>query len=187
MNAMLNVEPLGIPQVLLVTPKRFSDDRGFFVETYNAERFRAAGIEYDFVQDNHSLSIEAGTVRGLHFQAPPRAQTKLVRVLRGAITDVVVDARKGSPTFGRHVSALLSAENGVQLLAPAGFLHGFATLEPNTEVAYKVTDFYSADHDGGVIWNDPDLGIDWGIDVATASLSAKDAAAPRWKDFKSPF
>ncbi len=176
-----------IDGVLLVTPKRHSDARGFFVESYNAERFRKAGIADVFVQDNHSMSIAAATVRGLHYQAPPRAQAKLVRVLRGAIIDVAVDARMGSPTYGRHVRALLSAENGVQLFIPAGFLHGFATLEPMTEVAYKVTDHYSTKHDGAVLWNDPELGVDWGIDPAKAVVSEKDAKAVSFSAFKSPF
>jgi dTDP-4-dehydrorhamnose 3,5-epimerase len=176
-----------IDGVLLITPKRFSDTRGFFVETYNAERFRAAGIADIFVQDNHSLSVAAGTVRGLHYQAPPRAQAKLVRVIKGAVIDVAVDARKGSPTYGKHVRAHLSADNGAQLLVPAGFLHGFATLERDTEVVYKVSDFYSGAHDGSVRWNSPELGIDWGIDPAAAVLSDKDAGAVAFSDFVSPF
>lgn len=184
---MLDVKKTEIDGVLLVTPKRHSDARGFFVESYNAERFRKAGIADVFVQDNHSMSIAAATVRGLHYQAPPRAQAKLVRVLRGAIIDVAVDARMGSPTYGRHVRALLSAENGVQLFIPAGFLHGFATLEPMTEVAYKVTDHYSTKHDGAVLWNDPELGVDWGIDPAKAVVSEKDAKAVSFSAFKSPF
>lgn len=184
---MLDIMKTEIDGVLLITPKRFSDARGFFVETYNAERFRAAGIADIFVQDNHSLSVAAGTVRGLHYQAPPRAQAKLVRVIKGAVIDVAVDARKGSPTYGRHVRARLSADNGAQLLVPAGFLHGFATLEPDTEVVYKVSDFYSGAHDGSVRWNSPGLGIDWGVDEAAAVLSDKDAAAVSFADFKSPF
>ena len=183
---MLDIQKTQIDGVLLITPKRFADPRGFFVESYNAERFRQAGIKDIFVQDNHSMSIEPGTVRGLHYQAPPRAQAKLVRVLKGSIIDVAVDARKSSPTYGKHVRALLSAENGAQLLVPAGFLHGFATLEPGTEVAYKVSDFYSADHDGAVLWNSPSLGIDWGIDPATARLSDKDKRAVLFSDFNSP-
>lgn len=184
---MLDIKKTAIDGVLLITPKRFSDARGFFVETYNAERFRAAGIAEIFVQDNHSQSLAARTVRGLHYQAPPRAQAKLVRVLKGAIVDVAVDARKMSPTYGRHVRATLSADNGAQLLVPAGFLHGFATLEPDTHVAYKVSDFYSAEHDGSVLWNSPELGIDWGIEEAAAILSEKDKHAVSFSDFKSPF
>lgn len=184
---MLEVRKTGIDGVLLLTPKRFSDSRGHFVETYNAERFREAGVDAVFVQDNASLSIAAGTVRGLHYQAPPRAQAKLVRVARGAIVDIAVDARKASPTYGRHVRAVLSAENGVEMFVPEGFLHGFATLAPDTLVSYKVTDGYSAAHDGAVLWNDPSLAIDWGIDPATAVVSEKDAKAVRFSEFQSPF
>jgi dTDP-4-dehydrorhamnose 3,5-epimerase len=183
----LAVEALAVPDVKLVTPARFGDDRGFFSETYNAGRFRAAGISADFVQDNHSLSRERGTVRGLHYQAPPFAQAKLVRVLRGAIVDVAVDVRKGSATYGKWVKAELSAENGVQIFVPRGFLHGFATLEPDTEIAYKVDNYYSRECDGAVLWNDPDLAIDWGIAPDTAVLSAKDASAPAFAAFDSPF
>lgn len=183
----LKVEALEIGDVKLVTPARFADDRGFFSETYNAERFRAAGIEADFVQDNHSLSREPGTVRGLHYQAPPFAQAKLVRVLRGAIVDVAVDVRKTSPTYGQWVKAELSAENGVQIFVPRGFLHGFATLEPDTEIAYKVDAYYSKECDGAVRWDDKTLAIDWGIEPATAKLSPKDAAAPVFAELRSPF
>ncbi len=183
----LTVQALDIPDVKLVTPARFGDDRGFFSETYNAERFRAAGIEAGFVQDNHSLSREQGTVRGLHYQAPPHAQAKLVRVLRGAIVDVAVDVRTGSPTYGRWVKAGLSAENGMQIFVPRGFLHGFATLVPDTEIAYKVDAYYSKECDGAVLWNDPDLAIDWGIDADTAKLSPKDLAASAFAAFSSPF
>ncbi len=184
---LLEVEALEIPEVKLLTPKRFGDDRGFFSETYNAARFKAAGIAPDFIQDNHSLSANAGTIRGLHYQAPPFAQAKLVRVLRGAIIDVAVDVRAGSPTYGKWVKAHLSAENGVQIFVPAGFLHGFATLVPDTEISYKVDNYYSAECDGAVIWNDPDLAIDWGLPAGEPTLSAKDAQAPRFADFKSPF
>lgn len=184
---MLEVQKTAIDSVLILTPKRWGDARGFFVETWNAERFRQAGVAHVFVQDNHSYSAQAGTVRGLHYQSPPRAQAKLVRVVRGSIIDVAVDVRRGSPTYGHHVSVRLSAENGAQLFVPAGFLHGFATLEPDTDVTYKVTDFYSQPHDGSVLWNDPDLAIDWGIDPSLAALSDKDARAPRFADFKSPF
>ncbi len=184
---MLDIQKTAIEGVLVITPRRFSDARGFFVESYNAERFRTAGVADIFVQDNHSLSVERGTVRGLHYQAPPRAQAKLVRVLKGSIVDVAVDVRRGSPTFGRHVRLELSADSGAELLVPGGFLHGFATLEPMTEVAYKVSDFYSAPHDGGVRWDDPLLAIDWGVDSAKAVVSDKDATAQAFADFKSPF
>lgn len=183
----LKVESLAIPDVKLATPARFGDDRGFFSETYNNQRFKEAGIDADFVQDNHSLSAQRGTVRGLHYQAPPFAQAKLVRVLRGAILDVAVDVRAGSPTYGRWVSAELSAANGVQIFVPRGFLHGFVTLEPDTEIAYKVDNYYSRECDGAVLWNDETLGIDWGIPSAEAKLSEKDASAPRFADFATPF
>lgn len=183
----LKIDALPIPDVKLVTPARFQDDRGFFSETYNEEKFKAAGIDADFVQDNHSISARAGTVRGLHFQSPPFAQAKLVRVLRGAIVDVAVDVRKGSPTFGKWVSAELSAESGVQIYIPRGFLHGFATLGPDTEIAYKVDNYYSQAHDGAVVWNDATLAIEWGIDPGSAVLSPKDAAAQSFAAFQSPF
>ena len=183
----MDVASLAIPEVKLITPRRFADDRGFFSETYNARAFQAAGIDADFIQDNHSYSAKTCTVRGLHFQAPPYAQSKLVRVLRGSIIDVAVDARKNSPTFGKWVKAELSAQNGVQIFVPKGFLHGFITLEPDTEVAYKVDAYYNRESDGAVRWNDPNLNIDWGADEATVSLSDKDAAAPAWTDLNSPF
>lgn len=181
------VESLALPDVKLLTPKRHNDARGFFSETYNQRAFRDAGIGCAFVQDNHSYSKRAGTVRGLHFQAPPHAQAKLVRVVRGSALDVVVDARKQSPTFGKWVSVRLSAAEGAQLFAPKGFLHGFVTLEPETEVTYKVDDFYFGDCDGSVKWNDPDLAIAWGVSAQDAVLSDKDAAAQSWAAFKSPF
>ncbi|PQA88561.1 dTDP-4-dehydrorhamnose 3,5-epimerase [Hyphococcus luteus] len=183
----MDVHSLEIPEVKVITPRRFSDDRGFFSETYNARAFKEAGIDVDFVQDNHSYSAQKGTLRGLHYQAPPHAQSKLVRVLRGSIIDVAVDARKASPTFGQWVKAELSAENGRQIFVPRGFLHGFVTLEPDTEVAYKVDAFYDGASDGSVRWNDPALAIDWGFEESEVSLSAKDAGAPGWADFTSPF
>lgn len=183
----MDIQEFDIPGVKLLTPQRFADDRGFFSETYNQKTYAAAGIPDVFVQDNHSLSREAGTVRGLHYQAPPFAQGKLVRVSRGRVLDVVVDVRRGSPAFGRHVSAMLTAAAGEQLWFPAGFLHGFVTLEPDTEVIYKVTNFYNRSSDGNVRWNDPDLGIDWGVGSAQARLSDKDAAAAAFADFDSPF
>jgi len=146
-----------------------------------------AGLSFDWVQDNHSFSAEAGTVRGLHYQAPPMAQTKLVRVARGAVLDVAVDVRKGSPTYGHWVAEELSEENGVQLLVPKGFLHGFLTLTPKVDVLYKVDAFYAPDSDGSVRFDDPDLGIDWGIDPGAAVLSDNDAAARRFANWDSPF
>jgi dTDP-4-dehydrorhamnose 3,5-epimerase len=185
---MLEVEKTAIDGVLIITPKRLVDERGFFVASYNAALLKEkTGIADDFVQDNHSKSVKVGTIRGLHYQAPPRAQSKLVRVLRGAITDVAVDVRNGSPTYGKHVSVKLSAENGKQLYVPVGFLHGIAALEPDTAIAYKCSDYYSQPHDGSVFFADPDLGIDWGIDPAAAVLSEKDKKAVAFRDFKSPF
>ena len=176
-----------IQGLVLVTPKRFGDARGWFAETFRLREFREEVADVTFVQDNMSLSADAGTVRGLHCQSPPHAQGKLVGVVRGAVTDVAVDARRGSPTYGEHVAVELSADTGAQLWVPAGFLHGFATLAPDTVVAYKVTDTYAPDCDGNVAWDDPELAIDWGIDAGTATLSDKDRAAPRWADWKSPF
>lgn len=174
----MDVVSLDIPDVKIIRPKKFGDHRGFFSETYTKKTFEAAGLHYDFVQDNHSLSAEVGTVRGLHFQLPPFAQDKLVRVVRGAILDVAVDIRKGSPTFGRHVSAVISAADWNQILVPIGFAHGFCTLEPDTEVIYKVTNYYSAEHDRGLLWNDPALGIDWPVAADKARLSDKDHKHP---------
>ena len=168
------VRPLDIAGLLLIEPKKFGDHRGFFSETFREDVLAAAGFKGRFVQDNHSLSSEVGTLRGLHFQKPPRAQAKLVRVVRGGILDVVVDIRAGSPSFGRHLAVELSAENGRQLLVPEGFAHGFVTLEPDTEVIYKVTDYYAPESDSGILWNDPDLGIDWGL-AGEPVLSGKDA------------
>jgi len=178
----MDVVSLDIPDVKIIRPKKFGDHRGFFSETYSRKAFEAAGLLYDFVQDNQSLSAEVGTVRGLHFQLPPFAQDKLVRVVKGAILDVAVDIRKGSPTYGRHVSAVVSAEEWNQILVPIGFAHGFCTLEPNTEVIYKVTNFYSAEHDRGLLWNDPDLGIDWPVAADQALLSDKDRKQPRFAE-----
>lgn len=177
----------GMSGVVLCVPRRFADERGFFSETYSAREFAAAGLNFNFVQDNHSLSRRAGTVRGLHFQAPPHAQTKLVRCIRGRVLDVAVDIRKGSPTFAQWVSAELSAENGRQLLIRTGFLHGFVTLEPDTEVVYKCDDYYAPESDGAVLFSDPTLGIEWGIGTTEAVLSAKDAIAPTMAEFQSPF
>jgi dTDP-4-dehydrorhamnose 3,5-epimerase len=175
---VLTVEPTAIPEIKVVTPKRFGDNRGFFAETYHKQRFAEAGVDMEFVQDNHSLSAVAGTVRGLHFQSNPFAQAKLIRVVRGRVLDVAVDIRRSSPTFRRHVAVELSAENGRQLLVPVGFAHGFCTLEPDTEVVYKVSAYYSAAHDHGLRWNDPSLGIEWPVTPADAVLSDKDRNQP---------
>lgn len=173
---------------LLIEPKVFGDARGYFMEAFKQEAFnKAVGEAVTFLQDNQSLSTMAGTVRGLHYQSPPHAQGKLVRCLQGAIIDIAVDARKDSPTFGQHVRAELSVENKAQLWVPAGFLHGFATLVPNTIVFYKVTDIYAPDCDGNVRFDDPALGLDWGIDPQVAVLSEKDQKAPLFKDWDSPF
>jgi len=173
------VERLAIPDVLLLTPPRFLDARGFFSETWNGPRFGAAGIPGPFVQDNHARSTERGVLRGLHLQIGPNAQGKLVRVVRGSIWDVAVDVRRGSPTYGRHVGAVLSAENWQQLWVPVGFLHGYCTLEPDTEVIYKVTAPYDKAAERGVIWDDPALAIPWPIPAAEVLLSDKDAVLPR--------
>lgn len=174
--------------VHLITPRRHGDARGWFTEFYSEPAFAAKGIDCRFVQDNHSLSVPAFTLRGLHFQTPPRGQDKLVRCVRGRIFDVAVDVRKGSPTFGHWVSAVLSAENGHQLFIPIGFAHGFVTLEADCEVTYKCSDTYAPDQDGGIRWNDPAIGIDWPIPGGTApELSAKDIVQPFLADFDSPF
>ena len=182
----MNVEDLEIPAVRVLTPKKHGDHRGFFSEVYNRNTLAAAGIDLEFVQDNHSLSADKGTMRGLHYQAPPFAQDKLVRVTKGSVFDVAVDLRRGSPTYGKHVSATLSAEAWNQILVPIGFAHGFMTLEPDTEVIYKVTNYYSAEHDKGMCWNDPDLGINWPLPESEAVLSDKDLKQPRFADVVSP-
>jgi dTDP-4-dehydrorhamnose 3,5-epimerase len=172
------VEPTAIPDVLLITPPRFLDDRGFFSETWNETRFAAAGISGPFVQDNHAQSADRGVVRGLHLQIAPSAQGKLIRVVRGAIWDVAVDIRRDSPTYLRHAGVVLSAANWQQLWVPAGLLHGYCTLEPDTEVIYKVTAPYDRKAERGVMWNDPALAIPWPIAPAEAILSDKDRALP---------
>jgi dTDP-4-dehydrorhamnose 3,5-epimerase len=174
----VQITSLAIPDVRLVVPDRFGDARGFFSETYSRRDFAAAGIADEFVQDNQSRSASVGTVRGLHYQLPPFAQGKLIRALKGSILDVAVDIRRGSPSFGTHVAVILTAEAGNQLYVPTGFAHGFCTLEPDTEVAYKVTAYYSREHDRGIRWNDPALGIDWPVEADVAVLSAKDVALP---------
>jgi len=178
----VKVERLAIPEVILVTPDRFDDARGFFSETWNQARFAAAGIDGTFVQDNQSLSRDRGVVRGLHCQIAPHAQGKLVRCVRGSIWDVAVDARRGSPTLGRWVAAELSAENWQQLWIPPGFLHGFCTLEPDTEVIYKVTGLYAREAERGVIWNDPVLALPWPVGAEEAVLSDKDQTLPSWTE-----
>jgi dTDP-4-dehydrorhamnose 3,5-epimerase len=174
----MELQPTAIADVKVLIPRKFGDERGFFSEVYSRKALAAVGIQTQFVQDNHSLSVRPGVVRALHYQLPPMAQAKLVRVVRGAILDVAVDIRRGSPTFGQHVKEVLSAANWKQIFVPPGFAHGFLTLEPNTEVVYKVSDYYSPEHERGIRWNDPALGIDWGIDPAEAILSGRDREHP---------
>ena len=181
----MQIKRINIPHVLVITPARHGDHRGFFSESWNRQRMLAHGIDVDFVQDNHSLSAQVGTVRGLHFQTPPHAQDKLVRCGRGRLFDVAVDIRVGSPTYGQWVGEELSFENGRQLFVPKGFLHGFMTLEPDTEIIYKCSDYYAPECDGAVRWDS--CGIDWPIDVAAPVLSDKDKAAPTLAEFSSPF
>ncbi len=174
----MQIEDTALADVKIITPRKFGDERGFFSEVWNARTFENAGLNIEFVQDNHAFSAEVGTVRGLHFQLDPAAQGKLVRVTRGAVLDVAVDIRRGSPTFGEHVAVELSAENWRQLWVPAGFAHGYCTILPDTELAYKVTDYYSPDHDCGIFWNDPDLKINWPVSAEKAVLSQKDKVLP---------
>lgn len=183
----MRIETTPLPGLKILTPKRFGDARGFFCESWSRRVMAEHGLDFDFVQDNHSLSARTGTVRGLHFQAPPHAQAKLVRCGRGALFDVAVDIRRGSPTYGRWFGVDLTFENGRQLLVPTGFLHGFVTREPETEIVYKCTDYYAPDCDGAVRWDDPDIGIDWNIGETDPVLSDKDAAAPFLAAFDSPF
>ena len=180
----MQIEETGLPGLKVLTPARFGDSRGFFSESWNRRRMAEQGLDLDFVQDNHSLSRAPGTLRGLHFQSPPAAQDKLVRCGQGALFDVAVDIRKGSPSYGAWFGIELSAENGKQLLVPKGFLHGFVTRVPDTEVIYKCTDYYAPECDGAVAWDS--CGIDWGFE-GRPLLSGKDAAAPRLADFDSPF
>jgi dTDP-4-dehydrorhamnose 3,5-epimerase len=183
----MDVRPTALPDVKVLAPRRFGDARGYFCETWSRTHAGAAGIDVSFVQDNESLSARAGTLRGLHYQAPPFAQAKLVRVARGAIRDVAVDARRGSPTYGTWVAEEISAENGAQMFIPRGYLHGFVTLTDDTLVLYKVDNPYDAASDGGVLWNDADLGIDWGATTTDLTLSDKDRRAPAFRDWSSPF
>lgn len=175
-------EELSINGLVLIHPHRHIDGRGFFSETYSDLTWSKNGLNYKFVQDNHSLTRDVGTIRGLHFQKEPQAQDKLIRVLQGKIIDVAVDLRRSSPTYGKHISVELSSENWRQLLIPKGFAHGFITLEPDTQIAYKVTNFYSSSHDSGIVWNDPDLGINWGFSDNDINLSEKDRNLPYLRD-----
>jgi dTDP-4-dehydrorhamnose 3,5-epimerase len=173
--------------VQLIETKRFVDERGWFAETYQRDRLAAMGVIEQFVQDNHSMSVAAGTLRGIHFQRPPHAQAKLVRCLRGRIWDVAVDLRRGSPTYGRWTAVELSAENGRQLYVPLGFGHAFLTLEPNCEVTYKASDFYAPASDGGIRWDDPTIAVSWPMGAENVQLSPKDAVLPLLAEFESPF
>ncbi len=184
---MIDIEALAIADVKIVRPKKFGDARGFFSETYSSRALEEAGIRDVFVQDNHSFSAAVGTIRGLHFQRLPRAQAKLVRVTRGRIWDVAVDLRRASPTCGKWVAAEISAEAWNQIYVPVGFAHGFCTLEPDTEIVYKVTDFYAPAEDGGIFWGDETLAIDWPVTPDVATLSDKDKALPRFKDLPPLF
>lgn len=175
------------PGPLLLRPRRFEDERGWFIETYSEAALSLAGVHHAFVQDNHSYSAIEGTIRGIHFQRPPHAQAKLVRCVRGSIMDYAIDLRRGSPTYGRRLSARLTADEGAQLYVPVGFGHAFVTLEPDVEVAYKVSDVYAPDCEGGVIWNDPAIAIDWPVPPSGPVLSSKDAALPTLAEFDSPF
>ena len=179
---MTTITPLALPEVLLITPKRHGDARGWFAETWSRRTLGEAGVTFDFVQDNQAYSARKGTVRGLHFQTAPHAQAKLIRALRGAIYDVAVDVRPGSATFGQWVGAELTAEGGEQLLVPRGFAHGYCTLTDDCELFYKVDGLYAPDCEGGILWNDPDLAIDWPVDPAEAITSDKDKVLPRLKD-----
>lgn len=184
----MQIEETPLSGVKVLTPRRFGDHRGFFSESYSAKMLAEHGIDIAFVQDNHSLSAAPGTVRGLHFQGPPAAQDKLVRCGRGALYDVAVDIRRGSPTYGQWFGAELSFENGRQLLVPKGFAHGFMTLQPETEIVYKCSDYYAPETEGALLWNDPELGIAWpALPGTDPVLSEKDAAAPRFAGFDSPF
>ncbi|HEX3862306.1 MAG TPA: dTDP-4-dehydrorhamnose 3,5-epimerase [Stellaceae bacterium] len=176
-----------IPDVKEIRPVRHRDARGFFSEIFREAVLREHGIDVPFVQENHSLSVEQGVVRGLHFQIPPAGQAKLVRCAAGSILDVAVDIRQGSPTFGKHVAVTLTADDGNQLFVPEGFAHGFCTLEPDTEVVYKVSSYYSGPHDAGMLWNDPLLGIEWPVKHSEAVLSDKDTRQPRLADLPAHF
>jgi len=184
---LLQVTATEIAEVKLIVSRIHRDPRGFFSETYSKGALARLGVNLEFVQDNHSLSVERGVVRGLHFQIPPFAQDKLVRVIRGSIFDVAVDIRRGSPTYGKHVARIISAADWNQFLVPIGFAHGFCTLEPNTEVIYKVTNYYSPEHDRGVLWNDPELGIAWPVANAEAILSDKDRKQTSFRELPNYF
>lgn len=181
------IKPLPLRGAALISAPRYGDHRGYFSVAYNRDALRAEQLGADFIQDNQSLSTESNTLRGLHCQLPPFDQAKLIRVLNGRITDVIVDARLGSPTFGKHCKQELSAENGLQVYVPRGFLHGFVTREPNTVVMYKVDNHFAPGSDRSVLWNDPGLAIDWELDATAPILSRKDSEALSWAAFDTPF
>lgn len=183
----MNLANVSLSEVKIMSLKKNEDSRGFLSEVYTRRAFAADGDEIDFVQDNHSFSARKGTVRGLHFQTPPAAQHKLVRVVRGSVFDVAIDLRRSSFSYGRHVSVVLSAAAWNQALVPIGFAHGFMTLEDDTEVIYKVSDYYSPDYDKGLLWNDPALGIQWPLPAKETLLSERDRAQPRLTELESPF
>jgi dTDP-4-dehydrorhamnose 3,5-epimerase len=183
----IKASTLALEGIKLIHSMRMADVRGYFAETYVRRDFIAASIQHEFIQDNESMSRSVGTIRGLHFQIPPFAQAKLVRVLRGRILDVVVDLRRSSPTYGKHVKVELSAEVGDQILVPAGFAHGFCTLEPESVVSYKVDNVYSAEHERGVHWADADLAIPWPVSPAAAVVSERDRGLPRFRDLPAYF
>jgi dTDP-4-dehydrorhamnose 3,5-epimerase len=183
----MDVRKTKLQGVLVLKPRRFADARGYFFEAYTERTFRQVGVAATFIQDNQSFSLRRGTIRGLHFQHPPAAQAKLVRVVRGCIYDVVIDLRRGSPTYGQWTAERLSADGGEQIYVPCGFAHGFCTLEPDTEVAYKVDAYYAPEYDSGIIWNDPTLNIPWPVAPETAILSEKDGKLGTFEAFTSPF
>ena len=180
-------ERLAISDVILVRVRKFADSRGHFLETFRTADFADMGIDCEFVQDNQAFSAQAGTVRGLHFQVPPHAQAKLVRVLHGAVYDAAVDLRRGSPTYGKWCGARLTADGGEQIFVPAGFAHGYCTLEPDTVVAYKVDEYYAPHAEAGLIWNDPAIGVDWSIPAESGLVSDKDAKLPSFSSLTTPF
>jgi len=181
---MRNLNSLNSPKIIEL--KRYGDHRGYFAETYSRSKYASMGIEAEFVQDNHSLSLDKDTLRGLHFQSPPHAQAKLIRCGRGSLFDVAVDIRRGSPTYGQWVGYELSAKNGLQFYIPVGFAHGFITLEPDSEIIYKCTDYYAPETEGSLRWDDPDLAVEWPL-TGHPILSNKDVEAPSLKDLESPF
>lgn len=183
----MNIQSLSLPEVKIITPKINNDQRGYFSEIYHFQQLASQEIEIDFVQDNQSYSLQQNVVRGLHFQSPPFAQDKLVRCISGSILDVVVDIRKSSVNFGKYLTKNITSKSFQQILVPKGFAHGIMTLEPSTTILYKVSNYYSPDHDHGIFWNDPSLNIPWGASKKYVIVSDKDAALPKWKEFSSPF